>query len=134
MSRFLFQKLSWGTFTQHLRKLYVCAGIFGDHFHGPFSLLENWTGEKYLELLWNFINPAFAATIGNRYNRQYIPDVPSRWDTTTLQITYSAIFPSDISKSMSWWKKGHWMAPRSSDLSLLDFFLWGHLKSKFYAC
>ncbi|XP_066149124.1 uncharacterized protein [Euwallacea fornicatus] len=119
--------------TQRPQKLNVWTGIFGDHIIGPFFLPGNLTGDTYLDLLENTVNPALIEIMENnqRYHeenpifqqdgapphyaipvRQFLDETfPDRWIGRRGAIEWSA---------------------RSPDLSPLDFFLWGHLKSKIY--
>lgn len=122
--------------TQQPQKLNVWAGIFGDHLVGPFFLPGNLTGEMYLELLQGAIDPALTAIIENQNDRRYIANrlmfqqdgAPPHYALRVRQYL-DQTFP------------GRWIGrrgaiewpPRSPDLSPLDFFLWGHLKSKIYA-
>jgi len=120
--------------TQHPQKLNVWAGIFGDHIIGPFFLPGNLNGDTYLDLLVNAVNPALIEIVQNdqRYRgenpifqqdgapphyalpvRQFLDETfPGRWIGRRGAIEWPA---------------------RSPDFSPLDFFLWGHLKSKIYA-
>ena len=53
------------THTQYPQKLNVWAGIFGNSIVGPFFLPGNLTGDMYLDLLENTIDPALTHIIEN---------------------------------------------------------------------
>lgn len=122
------------THTQHPEKLNVWAGIFGDHVVGPFFLPGTLTGEMYLELLETAINPALTEIVENdeRYleNRLIFQQdgAPPHYAHPVRNYLNQEFPERWIGRrgSIEW-------PPRSPDLSPLDFFLWGHLKSKIYA-
>lgn len=58
--------------TQHPEKLNVWAGIFGDSLVGPFFINGNLTGDMYLELLQEAIDPALTVIVEN--NNDYLED------------------------------------------------------------
>ncbi|EFN87922.1 hypothetical protein EAI_08475, partial [Harpegnathos saltator] len=60
--------------TQHLKKLNVWAGIFGNRIVGPLFLLgtSNLTAEMYLELLEDIIDPMLTDVIEN--DEHYLED------------------------------------------------------------
>lgn len=113
--------------TQYPQKLNVWAGIIGGHIIGPFFLRENLTAVRYLHLLRERIVPAL--------NRLFLADViwyqqdgaPPHYGIAVREYL-NEVFPQR-------WigRRGHieW-PPRSPDLSPLDYFLWGHLKSIVY--
>ena len=120
--------------TQNPQKLNVWAGIFGDHIIGPFFLPGNLNGDTYLDLLENTIIPALIEIMENdqRYQEENAifqqDGAPPHYALPVRQFL-DETFPDR-------WigRRGpiEWPA-RSPDLSPLDFFLWGHLKSKIYA-
>lgn len=118
--------------TQHHQKLNVWAGIYGNHIIGPFFIPENLHGESYLELLENAIYPALVEVLENEEDHHTIifqqDGAPPHFVRPVRQFL-------DQNFPQSWiGRRGHieW-PPRSPDLTPLDFFLWGHLKSKIYA-
>lgn len=122
------------THTQYPQRLNVWAGIVGDHIVGPYFIDGNLTSATYLELLDTTIDPRITELLENDENllenelvfqqdgapphyalpvREYLNDrFPGRWIGRRGPIEWPA---------------------RSPDLSPLDYFLWGHLKSKVYA-
>lgn len=118
--------------TQHPQKLNVWAGIYGNHIIGPFFIPGNLTGQIYLDLLENAIYPALVQVLENEEDHQTIifqqDGAPPHFVQPVRQFL-DENFPD------AWiGRRGHieW-PPRSPDLAPLDFFLWGHLKSKIYA-
>lgn len=120
--------------TQHPLKLNVWAGIFGDRMIGPIFLDGNLTGERYLEVLEDLVQPLLLDIVENddRYLEDHLTfqqdGAPPHYALAVREYL-DRVFP------------GHWIGrrgalewpARSPDLSPLDFFLWGHLKSKIYA-
>lgn len=122
------------THTQRPQKLNVWAGILGDHIVGPFFIPDNLNGERYLDLLENNIDPMITQILEEDDNllegelffqqdgapphfaiavRQFLDNrFPERWIGRRGPVEWPA---------------------RSPDLTPLDFFLWGHLKSKVFA-
>lgn len=121
--------------TQHPEKLNVWAGIFGNQIVGPFFLPGNLTGEMYLELLENTIHPALVEILENN-NNEYLEN-----RLTFQQDGAPPHFAARVRQYLDETFPGRWIGrrgaiewpPRSPDLTPLDFFLWGHLKSKIYA-
>lgn len=119
--------------TQYPQKLNVWAGIYGDNIVGPFFLNATLNGELYLNLLQNAIDPELTRILEN--NQEYQEDAlyfqqdgaPPHHALPVRQYLHNT-FPNR-------WigRRGpiEWPA-RSPDLSPLDFFLWGHLKSLIY--
>uniref|UniRef100_A0A8D9AAQ2 Histone-lysine N-methyltransferase SETMAR n=1 Tax=Cacopsylla melanoneura TaxID=428564 RepID=A0A8D9AAQ2_9HEMI len=116
--------------TQYPVKINVWAGILGDHIVGPFFIEENLTGNLYLELLEQTIIPNIIEIVGNNaeefdpiFQQDGAPPHFARQVRDFLNIQFR----------MWIGRRGHieW-PPRSPDLTPLDFFLWGYLKSKVY--
>lgn len=119
--------------TQRPQKLNVWAGILGDHIIGPFFLEENLNGQNYLNLLENLIYPHIVEIMEQDHNLMEDELVfqqdgaPPHYALPVRQFL-DATFPE------------HWIGrrgpvewpARSPDLTPLDFFLWGYLKSKVY--
>ena len=119
--------------TQRPQKLNVWAGILGNSIIGPIFINETLTGEVYRDLLQNTVNPLIMQVIREDENligqevffqqdgapphyyvrvRQYLDQTfPARWIGRRGPIEWPA---------------------RSPDLTPLDFFFWGHLKTKVY--
>lgn len=121
------------THTQHPQKLNVWAGIFGNSIVGPFFLPANLTGDMYLDLLENAIDPALTNIIeeDRAYNEQ---------ELIFQQDGAPPHFSLNVRNYLNDRFPGRWIGrrgaiewpPRSPDLSPLDFFLWGHIKSVVY--
>lgn len=118
--------------TQHPQKFNVWVGIYGNHLIGPFFIPGDLNGEIYLELLENTIYPALVQILENEEDHHTIifqqDGAPPHFAQPVRQFL-------DESFPQSWiGRRGHieW-PPRSPDLTPLDFFVWGYLKSKIYA-
>ena len=116
------------------QKLTVWAGLSGNGFLlGPFFFDGNVTGTKYLQMFDNEILPCLLAVYGLNED-QDIQNIwwfqdgapPHRLRDVTQRLR--AVFRHNLvalNQDMEW-------PPRSPDLTPLDFFLWGYLKSKIY--
>jgi hypothetical protein len=118
--------------TQYPQKLNVWAGILGDRVVGPFFLNENLTGERYLEMLQDEILPAIAEIVEDGPN----PDANIIFQQDGAPPHFSRVvreFLDDEFPRRWIGRRGfvEW-PPRSPDMTPLDFFLWGHLKSEVY--
>lgn len=120
--------------TQTPQKLNVWAGIFGDRIIGPIFIDGNLTGERYLEILEDMVYPILVDIVENddRYSEAHLffqqDGAPPHYAVNVREFL-------DTNFAGQWMgRRGsvEWPA-RSPDLSPLDFFLWGHLKSKIYA-
>ena len=108
----------------------VWAGILGDHLIGPFMLPQRLTGNVYTRFLQEDL-PTLLDDVPLRIRRQmwFMHDgAPAHFYRGTrdfLNVTYPD----------KWIGRGGPIAwpPRSPDLTPLDFYLWGHLKSRVYA-
>lgn len=121
--------------TQHPQKLNVWAGLIRGHIIGPFFLRENLNAASYLQLLRDEIVPSINRLFPNQANPALISDdiwyqqdgAPPHYGVNVREYL-NEVFPQR-------WigRRGQieW-PPRSPDLSPLDFFLWGYLKSIAY--
>lgn len=119
--------------TQTPEKVNVWAGILGDHIIGPIFLDENLTGVLYLNLLQNVIHPQIEETVAN-----------NRVEFENPVIFQQDGAPPHFFRPVRDWLDqtypGRWIGrrgpmewpARSPDLTPLDFFLWGYVKSKVY--
>lgn len=116
------------TRTQYPQKINVWAGIFGHHIIGPFFMEYNLTGETYLELLQNRIEPALEEVLRENQDIWYQMDGCPAHNSLMVREYLQTIFNGNIigSRHLILWPA------RSPDLSPNDFFLWGHLKSVIY--
>lgn len=125
--------------TQHPQKTNVWAGIYGDKIIGPLFIDENLTGELYLDLLENSIDPLIVHELENQ------TDEDGNRILNENQIRYQQDgAPPHYHRRVREWLDLHyenrWIGrrgpiewpPRSPDLTPLDFFLWGHLRSVIY--
>lgn len=116
--------------TQTLQKINVWAGIMGDRVIGPFFINGNLNGGRYLELLENQVVPSVRAECPNGIdNKWFQQDGAPPHFSRAVRDFLSRTFPNR-------WigRRGEieW-PPRSPDLTPLDFFFWGFLKSRVYA-
>lgn len=121
--------------TQNPEKVNVWAGIIGDHVIGPFFIDGNLNGDNYLALLQNNVVP----TLANLYPAQANPQVPAdviwfQQDGAPPHYRIDVRHYLDLTFPNRWiGRRGslEWPA-RSPDLTPLDFFLWGYVKSMVY--
>lgn len=121
--------------TQYPRKVNVWAGIVRNRILGPYFFDENLTGDMYLEFLQQELIPTLTALYPDA-NEPNIPEQTLWYQQDGAPPHYArpvrtyldTVFPNR-------WigRRGsiEWPA-RSPDLTPLDFFLWGHLKTKVY--
>lgn len=120
--------------TQTPQKLNVWAGIFGDRLIGPLFIDGNLNGETYLELLEDTVYPLLIDIVENddRYQENQLmfqqDGAPPHYALLVREFLNRQFPEQWIGRrgAIEW-------PPRSPDLTPLDFFLWGHLKSKIYA-
>lgn len=118
--------------SQYPQKLNVWAGIFMGKIVGPFFFEQNLTGQLYLEMLEQQIVPRMreiAAESNLPFNQAFFQQdgAPPHYSLIARNFL-SLVFP------------GRWIGrrgsiewpPRSPDLTPLDFWLWGHLKTVVY--
>ncbi len=117
-------------------KVTVWVGLMGNSsIIGPFFFQKNLDGEGYLEMLNKQVLPAlwrmghFGPNRNGRFQRLWwIQDgAPSHRRiivTERLEQPFGEQVVA-LNHAVEW-------PPRSPDLTLLDFFLWGYLKSKVY--
>lgn len=114
--------------TQHPLKLNVWAGIYNSRIIGPFFLEETLNGNRYLELLNTQIIPALEE------NGQLPNNIWFQQDGAPPHYARDVRAYLDRTFHNRWvGRRGtiEW-PPRSPDLTPLDYFLWGYLKSKVY--
>lgn len=125
--------------TQYPEKINVWAGILGDEIIGPIFIEENLTGHLYLELLENVINPLITQSLENQTNE----DGNVMLEEDNLHFQQDGAPPHYALPVRQWLDEtfpGQWIGrrgaqewpPRSPDLTPLDFFLWGYLKTEVY--
>lgn len=110
---------------QGAQKVTVWIGIMDTHLIGPYFFEENVNGANYLEMLQNFLLPVLTNIGVPQFLQQ--DGAPPHF-ATVVKDWLNFHFPN------RWIGRGgpvEW-APRSPDLSPLDFYLWGHLKDSVY--
>lgn len=123
------------THTQFPQKVNVWAGIIGDQILGPIFLDGNLNGATYLTLLRDDLMPALAVLFPNELDPDF-PDERIWFQQDGAPPHYAVIvrqYLDEVFPNRWIGRRGHleWPA-RSPDLTPLDFFLWGYLKSKVY--
>lgn len=120
--------------TQYPQKLNVWAGILGDHIVGPFFIEGNLTGPLYLNMLQNEIEPEINRLI------QANPEEFQDLEITFQQDGAPPHYFRQVRTHLDNVYRNRWIGrrgplewpPRSPDLTPMDFFLWGYLKSKVF--
>jgi len=110
-------------------RVMVWCGIWNDRIIGPYFFDKSVTGATYLELLEDKIWPEIELFYG----------LGQAW---FQQDGAPAHYHKDVRQWLDMKMPGRWIGrrgpvewpPRSPDLTLPDFFLWGYLKSKVYDC
>lgn len=115
--------------TQYPQKVNVWAGILNDTLVGPFFIDGNLTATKYEDMLQNQIVPKIREIASDNFDDTwYQQDGAAPHYGRDVRAFLDAQFPHR-------WigRRGEieWPA-RSPDLTPLDYFLWGYLKSKVY--
>lgn len=122
--------------TQYPQKINVWAGILGNAIIGPLFINENLNGEIYGELLDRGIEPLIIHEVENQRD----VDGNLALDEQLLHFQQDGAPPHYVRPVREWLDNHYpeqWIGrrgpiewpPRSPDLTPLDFFLWGHLKS-----
>lgn len=121
--------------TQYRQKLNVWAGIIGQHIIGPYFIDGNLNADRYLLLLRDHIVPDIVQLFPDA-DRQGMPNRDIWFHQDGAPPHYGVdvrLFLDNIFPRRWIGRRGpiEWPA-RSPDLSPLDFFLWGHLKTTIY--
>lgn len=119
--------------TQYREKINVWAGIIGDNIIGPVFYDNNLTGERYLQFLQETLVP------------QLIESFPTGNNALDERIFFQQDgapphYAADVRNYLNTFFPGRWIGrrgviewpARSPDLTPLDFYLWGYLKTKVY--
>ncbi len=108
----------------------VWIGLTGDgRILGPHFVNGNLDSREYLRIIrYNVIQREFAALDINQENVWWQQDgAPAHTSNQTMQYLHGR-FPGKVIS-----KRGDFLwPPRSPDLAILDFFLWGYLKTKIW--
>lgn len=116
--------------TQYPQKVNVWAGILNNNLIGPFFIDGNLNADRYETLLRDQIIPRIREIAGDNFDETWFQqDGAAAHYGRRVRAYLDGQFPQR-------WigRRGaiEWPA-RSPDLTPLDFFLWGYLKSKVYA-
>lgn len=121
--------------TQFPQKVNVWAGIINNQIIGPYFFEGTVNGDVYLDFLTNFLVPTLKIRFPdvnnpNEIDRSiwYQQDGAPPHYSCTVRNYLNEVFPNRwIGRrgTIEW-------PPRSPDLTPLDYFLWGYLKSKVY--
>lgn len=125
--------------TQYPQKVNVWAGILGNAIIGPLFIEGNLTGNLYLNMLEEAIDPL----ITHELETQVDAEGNSILQEDLLTFQQDGAPPHYFLPVRQWLNDrfpDKWIGrrgpiewpPRSPDLTPLDFFLWGHLKSIVY--
>lgn len=115
--------------TQFPQKLNVWAGILGDHIVGPFFINGNLNAETYLNLIQNEILPAVQNLPNINLNQVWFQqDGCPAHNSLRVRELLDQYFQGRIISTTG---DIRW-PPRSPDLSVNDFFLWGYIKEIIY--
>lgn len=121
--------------TQKPQKVNVWCGILDGRVLGPYFFEETLTGERYLDFLQNDLIP----TLITLYPDLEEPDIHHR-DLFFQQDGAPPHYALPVRAYLDEVFPNRWIGrrgmiewpPRSPDLTPLDYFLWGYLKSKVY--
>lgn len=121
--------------SQYPRKINVWAGIINNKIIGPYFFDTTLNGQRYLEFLTNFLVPTLTRLFPDADNPNEIDkDIWYQQDgapphyNREVRAYLDQVFPNRwIGRrgAIEW-------PPRSPDMTPLDYFLWGYLKSKVY--
>lgn len=105
------------------------AGIIGTEIIGPFFFDANVTGETYLDMLLGHILPSLHRKGFDSADICYMHDGAPAHITAPVRQCLDENFHSWIGRGNGYRKLMDW-PPRSPDLNMLDFFLWGVLEHR----
>lgn len=115
--------------TAHTKKITVWCGIWREGIVGPFFFENSVNGESYLQMLREEFLPELEQLHMQKENCIFQQDGAPPHYASTVRAWLDGTFPSRwmgrASSTMPW-------PPRSPDLTICDFFVWGFIKSKVY--
>lgn len=125
--------------TQFPEKINVWAGILGNEVIGPVFIEENLTGQLYLQCLEDVIDPLITQSVESQVDE----DGNMLLKEEKLHFQQDGAPPHYALPVREWLNarySGKWIGRRGSiewparspDLTPLDFFLWGYLKTQVY--
>lgn len=119
------------TNSQKYKKVNVWCGIWSDRIVGPYFFDSNLNQESYLEMLETVVLPFLDdINLEKRGKLFFQQDGCPAHNAVAVREWLNKYFPE---KWLGTFGPINWPA-RSPDLTPLDFFLWGYLKQKVYAC
>lgn len=110
-------------------KVMAWAGILGDQIIGPFFFDAHVNGDTYLEMLTDYILPELHRRRLDSSQICYMHDGAPAHITADVRQCLDDNFGSWIGRGEGRNKLMAW-PPRSPDLNMLDFFLWGVLQHR----
>jgi len=114
---------------QHVWKVNVWCGIIGKHVVGPHIFEENVNGIRYANFIENDLPPLLENILLQlRLNMFFQQDGCPAHTSRVARERLNEMFPD---KWIGKYGPHHW-PPRSPDLSVLDYYLWGRLKDLVY--
>lgn len=119
--------------TQYPQRVNVWAGILGNHIIGPIFIDGNLTGQLYLNMLQNEITYLIDRVVEANPLYFDMPIIFQQDGATPHYFRQVREYLNEIYTDRWIGRRGsiEWPA-RSPDLTPMDFFLWGYLKSKVY--
>lgn len=120
--------------TQRPQKINVWAGILNNQIIGPIFYQDNLTGLRYLQFLEELIHPLIIQCLEENVDQMQEDQLYFQQDGAPPH------FSLEVRQYLDTVFPGHWIGRRGSiewparspDLTPMDFFLWGHLKSVVY--
>lgn len=103
-------------------------GIVGPYFFEEEGIAVTVTSARYEEMLNNFLRPELERRQVNMRDVWFQQDGATAHTARASMEVVRQMFPGHV---ISRFGDVHW-PPRSPDLSICDFFLWGYLKSRVY--
>jgi len=103
-------------------------GIVGPYFFEEEGIAVTVTSARYVEMLNNFLRSELERRQVNIRDIWFQQNGATAHTARASMAVVRQMFPGHV---ISRFGDVHW-PPRSSDLSICDFFLWGYLKSKVY--
>lgn len=129
----------WGTeqpheIVQHERdspKFNVFCAVSREKVYGPFFFVENTvTGITYLDMLENYLFPQLETDSNDFIYQQ--DGAPPHWHLEVREFLNQRIPGRWIGRTGQNDAALHYWPPRSPDLTVCDFFLWGFIKDSVY--
>lgn len=115
---------------QQFQSINVWAGIIGNFLIGPCVLPPRLNGEIYLQFLQNaFLDSIEHLPLATRQHMFFMHDGAPPHFSVAVRNHLNNVYPN------RWIGRGGPIAwpPRSPDLTPMDFYLWGHLKTLVYS-